>query len=108
MYKLCFFVPENSLETVKTAVFDAGAGSLGQYDKCAWQTLGQGQFRPLQGSDPHVGEQDRLEQVAEYRVETLCSQAHIRAVIAALRLAHPYEEPAFDIIGLIDPEDLGA
>ncbi len=106
MYKLCFFVPENYLETVKTAVFEAGAGRLGHYDQCAWQTLGQGQFRPLPGSEPHIGEQGELEQVAEYRVEMVCSQSHIRAAIAALRLAHPYEEPAFDIIGLIDPDDL--
>ena len=108
MFKLCFFVPKTHLETVKTAVFDAGAGMLGNYDRCAWQTPGLGQFRPLEGSDPHVGEQGQLEEVEEYRVETLCTNEHIRAVIAALRLAHPYEEPAFDIIGLIDPEDLGA
>jgi hypothetical protein len=104
MLKLCFFVPETHVETVKTAVFDAGAGKLGDYDQCAWQVLGQGQFRPLEGANPHLGQQGELESVAEYRVETLCPQDSIRSVIAALRLAHPYEEPAFDVIQLVDLE----
>lgn len=104
MLKLCFFVPEDHVETVKAAVFEAGAGKLGDYDQCAWQTLGQGQFRPLEGADPYLGQQGGLETVAEYRVETLCPEQHARAVIAALRLAHPYEEPAFDLISVVDPE----
>lgn len=107
MCKLCFFVPEDHLESVKNAIFEAGAGQLGEYDRCAWQVLGQGQFRPLQGANPHIGEQGRLETVAEYRVETLCAEEHVRAVIAALRLAHPYEEPAFDLITLVDPAVFG-
>lgn len=104
MFKLCFFVPEENVETVKQAIFAAGAGHLGDYDQCSWQTLGRGQFRPLPGSHPHIGQQGEVAAVAEYRVETLCAKEHIRAVIAALRLAHPYEEPAFDVIELVDPE----
>lgn len=106
MFKLCFFVPEESVENVKNAIFDAGAGKLGDYDRCAWQILGQGQFRPLEGSHPHLGEQNRLEKVSEYRVETICPEEHIHGIIAALRLAHPYEEPAFDLIQLVDPDAL--
>lgn len=97
MYKLCFFVPPAQVEQVKQAVFVAGAGRIGNYDCCSWQVLGQGQFRPLLGSNPHIGQQDSLEQVEEFRVEMVCAAEHIRAAVAALRAAHPYEEPAFDV-----------
>lgn len=100
MYKLCFYVPESHLETVKQAVFEAGAGRMGDYDSCCWQVLGTGQFRPLKGADPHIGTIGTLEQVDEYRVETLCSGDVVRGVIKALREAHPYEEPAFDVWAL--------
>lgn len=100
MYKLCFYVPESHLETVKQAVFEAGAGRMGDYDSCCWQVLGTGQFRPLKGADPHIGTVGTLEQVEEYRVETLCSGDVVREVIKALREAHPYEEPAFDVWAL--------
>ncbi len=96
MYKLCFYVPVSHVEQVKQAVFAAGAGRLGNYDCCSWQTLGSGQFRPLAGSTPHLGVQDQVEQVEEYRVEMLCAQACLPQVISALKAAHPYEEPAFD------------
>ena len=96
MYKLCFYVPETHLESVKAAVFAAGAGQIGDYDQCCWQVKGQGQFRPLSGSQPFLGEPDELEVVAEYRVELVCADDSIVAAVAALRLAHPYEEPAFD------------
>ncbi|GMQ55399.1 YqfO family protein [Halopseudomonas aestusnigri] len=97
MYKLCFFVPASHVEQVKQAVFAAGAGRLGNYDSCSWQVLGQGQFRPLSGSEPYLGQTGVVEQVSEYRVETLCAGDCIEAVIEALRQAHPYEEPAFDV-----------
>lgn len=100
MYKLCFFVPVTALEQVKQAVFSAGAGRIGNYDCCSWQVLGLGQFRPLPGSNPHIGQQDKLERLEEFRVEMVCADEHIRAAIAALRAAHPYEEPAFDVFRL--------
>ena len=95
MYSLCFYVPESHLETVKSAVFDAGAGRIGDYRCCAWEVRGQGQFRPMPGSTPFVGETDRLERVDEYRVEMVCADESITDAIRALREAHPYEEPAF-------------
>lgn len=101
-YKLCFFVPEEHLEIVKQAVFDAGAGRIGDYDSCCWQSPGQGQFRALAGANPFIGQQDRLERVAEYKVELICDDAHIHGAIAALKLAHPYEEPAYDVIALLE------
>ena len=101
MFKLGFYVPESHLEAVKPAVFAEGAGRIGGNDHCCWQTLGQGQFRPLPGSDPFLGQEGKVEQVAEYRVEVVCSEAVVRAVVAAMRAAHPYEEPAWDLVKLV-------
>ncbi len=97
MYKLVFFVPESHLEQVKAAVFSAGAGQAGNYDQCCWQMVGQGQFRPLVGATPFIGELDQLKTLPEYRVEMVCADEYIHGAVAALRLAHPYEEPAFDV-----------
>ena len=102
MYKLTFFVPASHLESVKQAVFSAGAGRQGNYDHCCWQTLGQGQFRPLEGSTPFIGAQQTVTPVEEYRVEMLCEETIVSDVITALKLAHPYEEPAYDIIKTVD------
>lgn len=77
MFKICVFVPESAADQVKSAMFDAGAGKIGDYDSCCWQTLGQGQFRPLAGSSPYIGQQDRIETVAEYRIEMVCADEHI-------------------------------
>jgi len=97
MYKISVFIPETHLESVKTALFDAGAGRIGDYDRCAWQCLGQGQFRPLQNSQPFIGQQGEVETVKEYKVEMVCEDKRIKTVIAALKQAHPYEEPAYDV-----------
>lgn len=102
MFKLVFFVPASHVESVKNAVFAAGAGRIGDYEHCAWQVLGEGQFRPLQGSNPFIGSQDVLEKVSEYRVELVCADACITDAVAALKDAHPYEEPAFDVTRLVD------
>lgn len=101
MYKLCFYVPETHLESVKTAVFATGAGKIGDYDSCCWQVLGQGQFRPLQGSKPFLGQQGEVEVVAEYRVELVCEGAVVTAAVDALIEAHPYETPAWDVVALV-------
>lgn len=95
MYQLCFYVPESHVEQVKQAVFDAGAGRIGNYRCCAWQVRGTGQFQPMEGSQPFLGQPDSLERVEEFRVEMVCHHDAIDAVIDALRDAHPYEEPAF-------------
>lgn len=106
MYKLVFFVPESHLEIVKEAVFAAGAGTIGMYDKCCWQIEGQGQFRPLAGSNPYLGQAGEVEKIAEFRVEMVCKKNSIRQVVAALKQAHPFEEPAYDIVQVLDPESL--
>ena len=97
MYKLCFYVPESHLEPVKQAIFDVGGGCIGEYEQCCWQVLGQGQFRPRAGAQPFIGTQGELEKVAEYRVELVCSDELIARSVAALKAAHPYEEPAYDV-----------
>lgn len=102
MFKLCVYIPESHVEAVKQALFAAGAGRIGDYDSCSWQVLGTGQFRPLDGSQPFIGQTGQVEQVAEYRVETVCADEVVDDVLAAMRRAHPYEEPAFDLWKLDD------
>lgn len=102
-YKLITYVPESHLEAVKTALFDAGAGKQGNYDHCCWSVLGEGQFRPLDESQPFLGEQGVVEKVPEYRLEVLCDEVVLEASIKALKVSHPYEEPAFDVLALYNP-----
>lgn len=97
MYKLVFFVPESNKDMVKQAVFAAGAGTIGDYEHCCWEVLGDGQFRPLPGANPHIGHVSQLEKVKEFRVELVCENCCIKEVITALKQAHPYEEPAYDV-----------
>lgn len=100
MYKITVYIPSAELENVKQAMFDQGAGQLGDYDHCCWQVLGQGQFRPSENSNPSVGQKEKLNTVKEYLVEMICNDAVINAVIRALKQAHPYEEPAYSIVRL--------
>jgi structural hemagglutinin/hemolysin toxin protein RtxA len=97
MYVLCINVPETHLEVVKEAIFEAGAGVMGNYSHCAWQTLGEGQFKPLSGSQAFIGEVGTVEKVPEYKIETVCDEAEIKNVIAALKRAHPYEVPSYQV-----------
>ena len=102
MYKFMFFVPIDYAEPVKQAVFKVGAGSLGDYSECSWETLGTGQFKPMAGSEPFIGKRAHLERVPELKVEMLCEEALIHELIKAFKQAHPYEEPAYEIIKLED------
>lgn len=102
MYKITFYVPVTHVETVKEALFAAGAGRIGEYDRCSWQVLGMGQFRPLDGAKPFLGQVGAVEPVAEYRVELVCADDCLCAAVAALRNAHPYEEPAYDVMHLVE------
>ena len=97
MYKLAFFVPASHVEVVKAAVFAAGGGRIGDYDHCAWQTLGQGQFRPLDGSQPFLGQTGQVEVVEEWKVELVVADDLITQVVAALKQSHPYETPAYEV-----------
>jgi len=106
MYKLVFFVPSLQLESVKSAVFATGAGRIGDYGECCWQVEGEGQFRPLERADPFIGQSGTLEKVMEFRVEMVCEDRLIRAAVVALKKAHPYEEPAYDVWRLATVDEL--
>ena len=97
MYKLAFFVPPSHVEVVKAAVFAAGGGRIGDYDNCAWQTQGLGQFRSLDGSQPYLGQTGQVEQVEEWKVELVVADELIAQVVAALKASHPYETPAYEV-----------
>ena len=99
-FKLVVFVPVDALDKVRDAVFAAGAGRIGDYERCSWYTDGTGTFRPLPGASPTVGEVGEEEHVAEVRLETVFPAERRHEVVAALRSAHPYEEPAFDVYAL--------
>ena len=101
--KLVWFVPEEALDVTRDAVFAAGGGRIGEYERCSWYATGTGTFLGGQGTSPTLGDSGREERVAELRVETVVPEGRIRDAIVALRLAHPYEEPAYDVYPLIDP-----
>ena len=98
MYKISFYVPLNYAEKVKSAVFLTGAGQLGNYENCSWETKGAGQFKPMSGSKPFIGEKGALEKVEELKVEMVCQDEFIEDAVRALKKAHPYETPAYDVI----------
>jgi hypothetical protein len=100
--KLVVFVPESALEPVRDALFEAGAGRIGEYERCSWYTAGTGTFFGGEGADPSIGERGREERVPELRLETVFPAERQGEVVAALRAAHPYEEPAFDVYELVE------
>jgi hypothetical protein len=94
-------VPAEALDAVRDAVFEAGAGRIGDYERCSWYTEGTGTFLGGEATDPTIGERGREERVPELRLETVFPEERRDDVVAALRGAHPYEEPAFDIYPLV-------
>jgi hypothetical protein len=101
-YKLVWFVPAEALEATRDAVFEAGAGRIGDYERCSWYTAGTGTFLGGESTDPAVGGSGREEHVPELRVEAVLPEEALDDVVAALRAAHPYEEPAFDVYPLLE------
>ncbi|MEG2076429.1 MAG: hypothetical protein RRY34_07990 [Victivallaceae bacterium] len=95
-YKLEFYVPPASAEAVKQAVFAAGAGKYGKYSNCCWCCSGEGEFIPLTGAEPFIGEIGQSGHVTEIKVELICHRSKISAALEALKKAHPYETPAFN------------
>lgn len=102
IYQLVIYVPETHRETVKKACFAAGAGKLGNYDCCCFETSGTGQFRPLPGSDPFCGSEGSVCKTPEVKLEMICSGKVLAPVIAALLQAHPYETPAYHYFPVCD------
>jgi len=120
-YKLVVFIPAESVNIVADAIFEAGAGTMGNYSHCGFQATGEGSFLPHKGARPAIGKQGRIERVNEVRFETIVSAEKLGNVVEAMKNVHPYEEPAFDIFrtypyqkiglgkmgGLREPEGLG-
>ena len=102
--KLVVFVPREALETVRNALFAAGAGRIGEYERCSWYAAGTGTFLAGASASPTIGERGREERVAELRLETVYPAERQAEIVRALREAHPYEEPAFDLYALVRPE----
>jgi dinuclear metal center YbgI/SA1388 family protein len=101
--KWVVYVPRENSEAVQAAVFDAGAGRIGDYSHCSWSVAGTGQFLPHDGASPAIGSVGTVERVAEDRFEVVAPARARAAVLSAMRAAHPYEEPAFDIFALVPP-----
>ncbi|HOK65599.1 MAG TPA: Nif3-like dinuclear metal center hexameric protein [Anaerohalosphaeraceae bacterium] len=104
-YKIVTFVPTDSVNQVAQALYEAGAGAIGHYSHCGFQTVGTGTFKPLKGANPTIGRRGKLEEVQEIRLETVVSADKVQAAVAALRRAHPYETPAFDVLRHYDVEN---
>lgn len=98
--KLAVFVPADRVEDVRNAVSEAGAGWIGNYSHCTFMTPGTGTFKPLEGSNPYIGEKGEIEQVKEIKLETIVSAGSLNTVIQAMLKAHPYEEVAYDLYPL--------
>lgn len=107
--KIVVFAPAGAAESVREALAEAGAGTLGNYDSCSFSAPGEGRFRPMTGAQPAIGSVGALETVDEVRIEVLCPRNLRDAVLAAMLSAHPYEEPAYDVIELaaLDDPDRG-
>ena len=102
--KLVWFVPEEALDATRDAVFAAGAGRIGDYERCSWYAQGTGTFLAGEGADPAIGEVGREERVPELRVETVVPAERAREIVRALLDAHPYEEVAYELYPLVELE----
>jgi hypothetical protein len=100
--KLVWFVPAEALDATRDAVFAVGGGRIGDYERCSWYTAGTGTFLGGEETEPAIGERGREERVPELRVEAVVPADAVADVVEALRAAHPYEEPAYDVYPLAE------
>lgn len=100
LFKLVVYTPSSHVEEVRAAILSAGAGHIGRYRDCSFMSKGTGSFRPLPGSQPFIGQEGRLEEVEEYRLETIVPQSRLERVMERMRETHPYEEIAYDLYPL--------
>jgi dinuclear metal center YbgI/SA1388 family protein len=105
--KLTVLVPVGDAEALRAVLAEAGAGRIGDYDHASFSTPGEGRFRPLDGAAPTIGEVGRVEVVDEARIEVVLPRARRTAIVAAMLAAHPYEEPAYDVVELADAGTAG-
>lgn len=102
LVKLAVFVPPSHADSVRDALSKSGAGHIGNYSHCTFQTKGEGTFKPLAGTNPYSGTVNKLEYVDELKIETIVKQADLRIVVEAMKRAHPYEEVAYDLYPLLN------
>ena len=100
--KICTTAPKENVKEIKTAIFDAGAGVIGNYSRCSTSIKTIGSFVPEEKSNPYFGEKNKLNYVIEEKIEVICDVVKVKKVIKKIREVHPYEEPEIDIIPLID------
>ncbi|MBI5667129.1 MAG: hypothetical protein HZC41_03905 [Chloroflexi bacterium] len=98
--------PEDAVEAVLDAIAAAGGGVIGAYTHCAFTNAGVGRFKPSAEANPHVGAKEQINAVDEVRIETFCRRDVAKAVVAAIRAAHPYEEPVIYLVSLLSEADL--
>ncbi|MFK7827425.1 MAG: NGG1p interacting factor NIF3 [Oligoflexales bacterium] len=98
MYQIYVYVPQENLERLLEAMFKAGGGVYGSYDRCCWVTEGKGRFRPLEGSDPHIGKLGETTYSPELKVEMICVKSKLTQVIDQMKMHHPYEQPAYGVM----------
>ena len=103
--KIIVTIPTENVEEVRNAICEAGAGIIGNYTYCSMSTKCIGTFKPNDNANPYIGENNKLEFVEEEKLEVVCDVNNVKKVILKLREVHPYEEPAIDIIPLLDEED---
>lgn len=96
-YKIVVYVPESHADKLREAMGNAGAGNIGNYSHCTFTIKGVGRFKPEEGANPTIGSVGNLQEVAEERIETVCSGEKLQDVLKAIREIHPYEEPATDV-----------
>jgi len=104
--KIVIFVPIENADAVREALGSAGAGQIGEYSYCSYSVIGKGRFTPSDNANPHIGSNGVAETVEEERIEVECDRPRAKAVIEAMKSAHPYEEVAFDIYPLLEETEL--
>jgi hypothetical protein len=102
MFYLIVYIPTTHLEKVKTAILEAGAGKIGGYDYCCWQSKGIGQFRAGKKMNPFVGEVGEIHKEEEWKVEFVVEEKYINDVVKAMKESHPYEVVAYSVIKTLD------
>ena len=100
--KIFVTVPIKNLDDVRNAIYETEAGTIGSYRNCSFSTKGIGTLKPVNNANPHIGEKGKLEFVEEEKLEVICNVDKVKSVISVIKKVHPYEEPAIDIVPLID------
>lgn len=100
--KIVVFVPSSHADKIRRALAESGCGHIGNYDFCSFSVKGVGRFRGLAGAKPFIGKLGRIEKIVEERIETICPKSKLKAVLKAVKKAHPYEEPAVDVYPLLN------